>query len=101
MPDSCRLFSSAALIRHEVRRTGRAVPLVIGLERESGLVSRFETLVSPEADAATLQYVERIVKFLLWSRGGWKLIIGGPQGHRRISSAKPTRRPARASSTAR
>ena len=61
------------------RASGKAVPLVIGLERECGLVSRFKTRVSPTADAATLRYVERIVKFLLWARGAWKLHIGGPQ----------------------
>jgi predicted NBD/HSP70 family sugar kinase len=55
------------------------VPLVLGLERECGLVSRFETLVRPTADTETLHYVERIVKFLLWSRGGWKLHVGGPK----------------------
>lgn len=68
--------------RHYVasaRATGKAVPLVIGLERECGLVSRFETVVKPTADAETLLYVERIVKFLLWARGGWKLHLGGPK----------------------
>ena len=59
------------------KKSGRAVPLVIGLERENKLVSRFETMVLPEADAATLLYAERLVKFLLWARGGWKLYIGG------------------------
>jgi predicted NBD/HSP70 family sugar kinase len=62
-----------------IRASGKGVPFVIGLEREAGLVSRFETIVSPEGDAETLRYVERIVKFLLWSRGGWKLQIGGPK----------------------
>jgi predicted NBD/HSP70 family sugar kinase len=61
------------------RATGKAVPLVLGLERECGLVSRFETIVNPSADADTKLYVERIVKFLLWSRGGWKLHVGGPK----------------------
>ena len=61
------------------RKSGRAVPLVIGLERENGLVSRYETVVLPQADADTLLYVERLVKFLLWARGGWKLYIGGPK----------------------
>ncbi|MCU0752993.1 MAG: ROK family protein [Akkermansiaceae bacterium] len=75
-------FQPAVLQRRayleKVRRTGRAVPLVLGLEREDGLVSRFETLVDPAADAVTLRHVERIVKFLVWSRGGWKLHVGGP-----------------------
>jgi predicted NBD/HSP70 family sugar kinase len=62
-----------------VKASGQAVPLVLGLERENGLISRYETIVFPEADAVTLRYVERIVKFLLWARGGWKLHFGGPK----------------------
>jgi predicted NBD/HSP70 family sugar kinase len=61
------------------RASGQAVPLVLGLERECGLVSRFETVVNPTADAETLLYVERIIKFLLWARGGWRLHVGGPK----------------------
>jgi predicted NBD/HSP70 family sugar kinase len=76
-------FQPAVLVnRHYVaaaKKTGSTVPLVIGLEREGGLVSRYETFVFPHADAATLQYVERTVKFLLWARGGWKIFIGGPK----------------------
>src|ERR1700761_2523003 len=61
------------------KKSGRAVPLIIGLERENKLVSRYETVVLPEADAETLRYVERLVKFLLWAWGGWKLQVGGPK----------------------
>ena len=61
------------------KAAGDAVPLVIGLERENGLLSRFETMVRPTADADTLRYVERTVKFLLWAWGGWKLHFGGPK----------------------
>lgn len=61
------------------KKSGRAVPLVLGLERENNLVSRHETIVLLEADAATLFYAERLVKFLLWARGSWKLHIGGPK----------------------
>lgn len=78
------------------KASGQAVPLVLGLEREGGLVSRFETVVRSDADAETLLYVERIVKFLLWSRGGWKLHFGGPKaiGQRiaKIYSAKGARK---------
>lgn len=62
-----------------VRASGDAAPLVIGLERECGLVSRYETVVKSAADADTLRYVERVVKFLLWARGGWKIFVGGPR----------------------
>jgi predicted NBD/HSP70 family sugar kinase len=61
------------------KKSGRAVPLVLGLERENKFISRYATLVLPEADAATLVYAERLVKFLLWARGGWRLYVGGPK----------------------
>ena len=58
------------------------IPLVIGLERSGGEFSRFETSVYPEGHpkaGANLQYVERLVKFLLWQRGGFRVYIGGPK----------------------
>ena len=66
----------------EVEDSGAGVPLVIGLERNNGEVSRFETQVFPEDHSqadANLPYVERLVKFLLWQRGGWKIWLGGPE----------------------
>jgi len=54
-------------------------PLVIGLERENGLLARFETRVRATTDPETIRYVERIVKFLLWARGGWRLYLDGPR----------------------
>jgi predicted NBD/HSP70 family sugar kinase len=76
-------FQPASLFnRHyiaTVNKTGNAVPLIIGLEREDGFVSRFETVVKPNMDADTLRYVERVMKFLLWARGGWKIHFGGPK----------------------
>lgn len=76
-------FAPAVLFnRHYVaaaQQSGRAVPLVLGLERENGLVSRYETLVLPETTAPTLRYVERLVKILLWARGGWRVWFGGPR----------------------
>ena len=62
----------------QVKQIG--VPLVIGLERSGGEISRFETAVFPEGHPnteANLQYVERLVKFLLWQRGGFRVFIGG------------------------
>lgn len=58
------------------------VRVVIGLERSDGEFSRFETLVYPEGHPdfeLNLPYVERIVKFLLWQRGGHTVYIGGPR----------------------
>jgi predicted NBD/HSP70 family sugar kinase len=82
--------------RESVENAHHGVPFVIGLERECGLVSRFETLVHPGADPETRLYVERIVKFLLWAHGGWKLYLGGPkpiaESLRKIYSARGTRK---------
>lgn len=67
--------------RKAVKDSGKGVPLRIAVERENGLVSVFATEVFPPGgatDAATAFYAERIVKFLLWSRGGWKVHVQGP-----------------------
>ncbi len=68
--------------RQAVAASGVGVPLVLGLERVNGSLSRFETTVfpddHPQADA-NLMYVERLVKFLLWQKGGWKVYVGGPR----------------------
>ena len=64
-----------------VAETGGGIPMILGLERGDGAVSRFETPILPlnhPQARANLPYVERIVKFLLWQRGGCTLHIGGP-----------------------
>jgi predicted NBD/HSP70 family sugar kinase len=66
----------------QVAASGGGVPLIFGLERPGGLVSRFETRVltddHPRAEA-NLMYAERMIKFLLWQRGGWQVFVGGPR----------------------
>jgi predicted NBD/HSP70 family sugar kinase len=65
-----------------VDASGGGVPLVIGLEQSDGSLSRFETRVFPDDHPRAeenLHYAERIVKFLLWQRGGWKVYVGAPQ----------------------
>ena len=53
--------------------------LVIGIERNKGYVSTFTTTVFPDGvkDAENIEMVERIIKSLLWFRGGYKIIIAG------------------------
>ncbi len=68
--------------REEVAASGQGVPLIIGLERSGGAVSRYETVAFPDGHPraeANLAYAERLVKFLLWARGAWKVTIGGPR----------------------
>ena len=79
-------FLPASLFHREYRARARALgagPLRIALERADGSLSTYETIVLPLEKGmreATLLYVERIVKFLLWQRGGWKVTVGGPKG---------------------
>jgi predicted NBD/HSP70 family sugar kinase len=77
-------FRPAALanraFRAEVQASGAAVPLAIALERSGGAVSRYDTVVFPDSHpraAANLPYAERLLKFLLWARGGWRVYVGG------------------------
>jgi predicted NBD/HSP70 family sugar kinase len=66
----------------EVDASGAGVPLVLGLERGDGSVSRFETRVfadGHERARANLVFAERLFKFLLWQRGCWRVFVGGPR----------------------
>ncbi len=67
--------------RAAVAASGGGTPLVLGLERGDGSVSRFETAVfsdsHPQA-GANFCYVERLLKFLLWQRGACTVHVGGP-----------------------
>lgn len=66
----------------EVEEFAVGVPLILALERADGSISRFETKAFPEGHpraAANLVYAERLVKFLLWQRGGWRVYVGGPR----------------------
>ncbi len=65
-----------------VADAGQGVPLLIGLERPSGSVSRFETRVFAEGDArfdASKRFAERLLKFLLWQLGAQKIYLAGPR----------------------
>ncbi len=56
--------------------------LTIGLERNNGLVSVFTVDVFKDGtghDEENHEFVERIVKSLLWIRGGYKVIIAGSE----------------------
>jgi len=72
------LWNRAYRARCENHPGGHA--LAIALERADGTISRFDTKVLPpvaEYVAANRKYIERLVKFLLWARGGYRLMIGG------------------------
>ena len=80
-----KAFAPGALVNQRfhamVRKSGQAVPLVFGLERGGGSISVYRTeCFSERASSARLNlpFAERVVKMLLWQRGGWRVIVGGP-----------------------
>jgi predicted NBD/HSP70 family sugar kinase len=61
--------------------TPGAVPVRLALEQADGTVFRFDIRVLPDAHpqaSANFTFLERLVKFLLWSRGGWRIYVDGP-----------------------
>lgn len=64
-----------------VAAAGGGVPLLFALERDEEFISRFETAVYP-ADhpqaQQNLPFAERLLKFLLWQRGGWRVYVSAP-----------------------
>jgi predicted NBD/HSP70 family sugar kinase len=64
-----------------VRSAGCPVIIRLGLEQTAGSISHFSTTVFPEEhpqSKGNYTYVERLVKALLWSRGGYRLFFDGP-----------------------
>ena len=77
-------FVPAALwnrsFRARVRECGKQVPLAIALERTDGSTSVLQTTVLPHEGVnipANERYVERVLKFLLWQKGGYRVVIAG------------------------
>jgi predicted NBD/HSP70 family sugar kinase len=66
--------------REAVSATSGSLKLAIILERGDGIRSRYNTEILPhtaENAAVNFKYVERLVKFLLWMKGGHQVIIAG------------------------
>ena len=67
--------------RERVSTCGDAQPVAIALVRPDKTCTVYETEVLPsvsqENHDLTLRYLERILKFLLWQRGGCRVLIAG------------------------
>ena len=51
-------------------------PLQIAVERENGLIYRYDTKIGDDKEV-NFFYVERLIKMLLWSVGGFKIYLNG------------------------
>ena len=73
-PLSLRLFG----IAHFATRSGKTCPpLALALERSDGSVSVFRTTISADDAALNQRYAERLLKFLLWQKGGYRVTVAG------------------------
>jgi predicted NBD/HSP70 family sugar kinase len=62
-----------------VLESGLAAPVRIAIEREKGQIAVYETQVFASGmEEYNCQYVERLIKTILWLKGGWRIIISGP-----------------------
>ena len=63
----------------EAYQKGAQQPLAIAVERDQGHISVHHTKIhgTPQMAEADYRYVERFVKFLLWSVGGFRIYICG------------------------
>ena len=64
-----------------VSQSADPVPVRIALEQTDGSAFHFHTRLLPAGHpqaAANAIHLERFVKFILWSRGGWRIFVDGP-----------------------
>ena len=79
-------YRPAVLANREFRKTisaaGKSNPIIIAIEQADGTIFHFNTEIAAGEDSATVEsnfrYLERFVKFLLWSRGGYKVYLTAP-----------------------
>ncbi|HWX20355.1 MAG TPA: ROK family protein [Candidatus Binatia bacterium] len=77
-------FRPAVLANRAFREqvhAAKPVAVLLALEQTDGNVSHFHTQIFPETApqaAGNFTYLERTIKFLLWSRGGFRLHFDGP-----------------------
>src|SRR5918994_1537164 len=72
---SMRAFEALA------REAPGSVPVRIAIEQTDGSVFHFQTTLLPASHlqtAANAAHLERFIKFILWSRGGWRIHVDGP-----------------------
>src|SRR6266478_1960501 len=65
--------------RDQVKTSGGR-PIAIALERSDGTVSVFRGEMLPHEGAHSAvneRYAERLLKFLLWQKGGYRVTVGG------------------------
>jgi len=73
-------FIPLSAFNREFLKTAKK-PLSVAVERSGGLISVYDTFIHGTEDMkeADDYYVDRLVKFLLWAKGGFKVYICGDE----------------------
>ena len=78
-----RDFRPPITLLHQLKCASRSggKSLAIAWERENGYVSRYDLSLPARSEdlPEVAQLAERVVKFLLWANGGWRLMLSGPR----------------------
>jgi predicted NBD/HSP70 family sugar kinase len=79
---SKRAYKPAVDLLRQIKESSKpgGKVLAIAVERENGYVCRYDLPLpaSNESAPEVIYLAERIVKFLLWSNGGWRIMLSGP-----------------------
>src|SRR5687768_1265964 len=77
-------FRPAVLARRRycqwAKESGAALPVTLALEQADGSISHHDTVIFKEdhpASTGNFGHIERLTKFLLWSRGGFRVYLSG------------------------
>lgn len=65
-----------------VRLTKKAVTVLIAIERNQNQIARFETQIFGDEEnqyQANYHYIERLIKTLLWTKGGFRIYLSCPK----------------------
>ncbi len=86
MPPLDDAFRPAVLTNHRFQREAiertDSVPLIFALEQAEGSITQHTTRLLPEGHPSAednFAYAERLLKFLLWQRGAWRVHVAGPE----------------------
>jgi predicted NBD/HSP70 family sugar kinase len=84
VPKLDKNFMPAALVNQEFRKalanSKKETPVFIAILRGNNFISTYKTAVFEDGlrmDDWNNFYIERLIKSLLWIRGGWKIVLGG------------------------
>ena len=86
VPEYDKTFSPISIGNREYRlalKKSKSIPVSIALDRGNGLISVFKTAVFKDDYEEYIDdniiYIERLLKTLLWLKGGYRVVFDGPR----------------------